>query len=187
MKKIKIIALIILSLIIIEVLTTVVINKVLESQWERKTESQYELIRKTVDENSEYYTDFSKDFIRVIKAKVNVENIVYRNTFQIFQTENEMRIPLNKNLIAGWKYVEYEPIDGDYMWYVRLESLYHVGKFEYWFGYSHIYLVEYAIIYVPDEYMTDTNMKAILGGNYESHYRKNNLFVVQRLENRYPT
>jgi hypothetical protein len=166
-------------------LATVVINKILESHYEQEEKSQYELIRKTVDENSEYYTDFSKEFIRVIKTKVDVENITYRNTFQYYETENEMEIPLNRNLIAGWKAVSCEPINGENVWYVTITSPYHAVRFDYWFGYSHIYFIEYFIIYIPDEYMTDTNIEKILDDNYQYFfYRKENLFVGGRMDNR---
>jgi hypothetical protein len=184
MKKIKIIALMVFSLVFIAVLTTVVINKVLESQWERKTESQYELIRKTVDENSEYYTEFSKEFIRVVKIKADVENITYRKTFQFHKVENEMNIPINDKLNGIWEAVFCEPIDGDNVWYAYISSPYHVGIFEYWLGYSHTYLVKYAIIYIPDEYITETNLKAILDDYQTLLFRKDNLFVVGNIDNR---
>jgi hypothetical protein len=185
MKRIKIIVLIVLSLILISILTTVTINKILESHYEHEAKLQYGLICKTVDENSEYYTDFSKEFIRVVKTKADVENIEYRHTYQFYETEDEMGIPLNRKLISDWKAVSCEPINGENVWYVTITSLYHVIEFEYWFGYSHTYLVEYFIIYIPDEYINDTNLKAILDDNYPTLlYRKDNLYVVGRSANR---
>jgi hypothetical protein len=183
-RKIKIIALITLSLIMITILLTVVMNKVLESHYEHETESQLELIRKTVDENSEYYTDFSREFIRVIQTKAEVENITNRHTYQFYETENEMDIPLNDNLNGIWEAVFCEPIDGDNVWYVYISSPYHVIKFKYWLGYSHTHLVKYAIIYIPDEYINDTNLKVILEDYQTLLFRKDNLFVVGRMDNR---
>jgi hypothetical protein len=161
-------------------------NKILESHYEHDAESQYELIRKTVDENNQYYTDFLNEFLNAAKIKANSENITSSGTFELYEVEDKMEIPLNYNLMSRSVYARLTSIAGENVWYAITSSPYHVLELHYWFGYSHTFLVEYFIIYIPDEYNTDTNLKAILDGdNFESLlFRKGNLYVVGRMDNR---
>jgi hypothetical protein len=173
----------ILIIVIIIVFITIMINIVLKIYYEHKMELQDELMCKTVEENSEYYTDFSKEFLNIVKIKNDSENGTYPYPFSLSSVKNEMETPLNNDLIGDWAYVMHIDIEGEDVWYVDLELPYYISEFEYWFVNSYTYIQEY----IPDEYMTDSNLEVILRGKYEPPYRNGNLLVMRRLTNRYPT
>jgi hypothetical protein len=179
--------LIVFSLIFIAVLTTVVINKILELHYEQEMELQDEVMCKTGEETSEYYTDFSKEFYYVFKMKADSENGTYPHPFSLSSVKNEMKTPLNNDLIGDWAYVRHIDIEGEDVWYVELGYPHYINEFEFWFGYSRIYYRKYSVIYIPDKDITDSDLEAITGYRHISKYRKGNLLIKRLLENRYPT
>jgi hypothetical protein len=183
MKTKKIIVLIFLSVIFI----IFAINIVLKIYYEHKMELDDELMCKTIENNSKYYTDFSEEFYNIFRMKTDFENDTYPYPFSLSSVKNEMKTPLNNDLIGDWAYVRNIDIEGEDVWYVELEYPHYIYEFEFWFGYSRIYYRKYSVIYIPDEDISDSDLEAITGYRHIPKYRKGNLLIKRRLENRYPT
>jgi hypothetical protein len=187
MKKNKIIVIIILSLLLFTILLTVVMNFVLKIYYEHEMELQDQLMCKTIEENNEYYTDFSEEFFNIFIMKADFENGTYPYPFSLSSVKNEMKTPLNNDLIGDWAYVRHINIEGEVVWYVELEYPYYIYEFEFWFGYSRIYYRKYSVIYIQNEDITDSDLEVITGYRHIPQYRKGKLLIKRCLENRYPT
>jgi hypothetical protein len=179
MKFGRIIVPLVLSLLAI----TIALNIILEIYYDYKSEINYEFICKTIEENSEYYTEFADEFLNVVKAEKDIENKTLGASFHLYEIQGNIETPLNYDLIQGWEDVVYEPIEGEDVWYVILGLPYRIERFLHWFGYSDTYFQEYSVYYIPDEYITDPNLEVIFSKNCVTVDRIGNLFVVGHITN----
>jgi hypothetical protein len=184
MKLIKAITIIILLFLSLYIL----VNIVIDVNFKRNYDIQYKQLCQLVDMNCEYYTDFSKTFINLFdKHKLTdfeKNTLLGKYPFLILynQQEPELRKEfenvLNTNLIVEG-YLRYVKTEDAHIRYVCLETRYGLTKRSFSIGHISDYSIDFYIIYIPDEYLNDSNLKTILGDDYESLYRKENLFIIE--------
>jgi hypothetical protein len=155
-------------------------NFALKLHYEHKGELEYEVMCKTVEENSQYYTDFANEFLNIVKAEKDIKNAKYMTMYPLYLIESNMKTPLNYDLIGRWEAVIYQSIEDKDVWYVDLGFPYHIWKFDYWLWEKHTYIQEYSIVYIPDEYMTESNLEVIFSNNCVSSLRIGDLYIVGR-------
>jgi hypothetical protein len=183
--KIKINVVLLIILIVFSIIPiTIVINIVLQMDYDHKDELQYESVCKTVNENSEYYIDYSKKLIAAFDSQHLWKKRSYygEGIYPISLIYNDKENYPDKNL-ADYAYIYYKNIGDDEIKYVEINYPSYVSNYDFWFGFNSHYYVKCSIFYVPDEYLTPQNLSNIFGDNYESLYRKDNLFVMKRYLN----
>jgi hypothetical protein len=148
--------------------------EILQYESEQQEKSQYETICQIVDENSDYYIEFSIKFINEY-IDFNFTNRIPKSaSFSLYHVKDKLKNEYNNNLLGRDCYIKQR----NEIEYVDLEYAKKTRMFDYWHGSVGYYYVDYSIIYIPDEYIKESILLEILGDNYTSLCIKNNLFVT---------
>jgi hypothetical protein len=156
-------------------------NEKLHYEYEQKAIVDYELMCKNIEENSDYYTEFSEKFISVFEEfvfywfnnelgfyepPISAEILEYESDNDLLGYESYIR-----NL-EGYSYVELEYPD-------TIDGYAYCNKHDEY----HYYHNKYMVIYIPDEYMNKETIDTIMTTKLRDlTYIKDNLFVAFRLE-----
>jgi hypothetical protein len=178
MKVIHITGFILSSLILLVILINIVIN----IDFSIKEKNQYELICQTIDENREYYIEFSNEFISVFDKNhpTPEEKSRYGEIYPLLVVYDELKNELNTNLVGyDCRLIKREVGSSDIK-YVEIEYPYSIESFDFLLRFKTKFQIAYFVIYIPDKFMSPSILTNILGEDYHSLYRNDNLFVVKR-------
>jgi hypothetical protein len=159
-----------------------VINIFLDINFGIREKSQYDLVRQIVDENSDYYIEFSNEFIKVFDKNhptVN-EKGYYSGAYPLHVVYSELKDEINTDLVSYESKLIYINTEQGAMRYVDIEYPYVINSYDFLFGLTMTSQIWYSVIYVPVEYLSHDNLVDILGDDYCDLYRKGGLFIVKR-------
>jgi hypothetical protein len=135
-----------------------------------------------IEENSDYYIEFSKKFISVFEE---FGFYWFRNEWGFYEPpggSERLEFEINSELLGYESYIRNY---GEYS-YVELEYPYLIEIFLYCNKHDeyHYFYNKYVVIYIPDEYMNEETIDIINTKHFHSGLRniKDNLFVAFRLE-----
>jgi hypothetical protein len=141
----------------------------LQYEADQNYELKYDLMIKTIEENSDYYESFSKEFITEFEKYGYDSHYENSGTFKLRNVEDKMKIEFNSDLLGKECYIRNEIgiiyVDLDYPIAIDVYGFYS----------------RYSIIYIPDEYMNDeviTKLNTEIHGSTLENI-KENLFIAK--------
>jgi hypothetical protein len=132
----------------------------------------------TIEENSEYYMSFSKMFLSEFEKSGYEQNYPNFHSFGLEKVLDNLENEINSELVGIDSAVRKEIG----IIYVHLYYPFAIRVFDYIgddFS-AHYYYSEYAVVYIPDEYMDDDLVAALIDEiNIPLKHVKDNLFLFQ--------
>jgi hypothetical protein len=150
----------------------------LQDEANKNSELQYELMLQTIKDNSDYYVNFSKEFISLYEE---FDYDKYDNNYGFYEKyaiEERLEYESNSDLIGNESYIRNEIG----IIYVQLEYPDRIAVFDDLSddGKAQYLYQKYCVVYIPDEYV---NKESIATLNTKIHYGslrnvKDNLFIA---------
>jgi hypothetical protein len=160
-------------------------NRIEKLQYEasQNYELQYESMIKTIKENSDYYENFSKEFISVFEEFGYDRFKTSWGFYERYDIENRLEYEFNYDLLGREGYVNY----ARGLTYVKLKYHDSILMFDYSQGEDFYYSDEFWVVYIPYEYMDEETIATISREDFGSGLMnvKDNLFIAWIPENRH--
>jgi hypothetical protein len=150
----------------------------LKDETDKNTKIEYELMLQTIEENSEYYISFSKKFLSEFEKSGYEQNYPNFHSFGLDKVLDSLENEINRKLVGKDSEVRNEIG----IIYVQLYYPFVIRVFDYIDDdfFTHYYYREYAVVYIPDEYMDDDLIAALIDEiNISLRHVKDNLFLFQ--------
>jgi hypothetical protein len=156
-------------------------RKRLQYEAEQNAKLQYDLMLQTIEENSDYYVDFSKKFLSEFE-KFGYDD--YYDTYGVFHLDkviDKLENEFNSDLLGYVSYCYICNIEG--IVFVNFESNYTIRGCSYPNDNRDYYKWQYdcSVIYIPDEHMNEKSI-ALLDreiSGFTDEKLKENLFIVK--------
>jgi hypothetical protein len=157
-------------------------NEKLQYEFEQKAILDYELMCKNIEENSDYYIEFSEKFISLYEEFGYDTYKIDRGFYELYNPNELFEYEFDSDLLGYESHIRnYERYS-----YVELEYPDTIDGYAYCNKHDeyHYFYNKYMVIYIPDEYMNKETIDIIMTTKLRDlKHIKDNLFVAFRLEN----
>jgi hypothetical protein len=160
-------------------------RKKLQDEADQSLELQYQLIRQTVEENSDYYVSFSKEFLSVFNESAITETFDKNYSFGYLNFESKLENEFNTDLLGRASECNVINFTGitfvDLMYAEPMTGVNYYERDDNRDYYAYEFNVYCSVVYIPDEYMNEESINTLNTKIYSSTLEniKDNLFVAE--------